>query len=173
VRGNNLSGVIRFTYNDGIQTTSTATLGGNAWMIFYEGQVFNGTTFVAINNGSLSGVLDESFDFPVTQNWSDSTSNSNTVPAGTISSSSSSSIQVTASSNPAGYFNGTIDNNSPNGAFSGKGELSYVIETDTTDSNSQSNTIDDTASSSSSTSTTTSVVSEKFKVKGVRITFGS
>jgi hypothetical protein len=176
VRGNNLSGVIRFTYASGIQTTSTATLGGNAWMIFFEGQVYNGTTFVAINNGSLSGVLEEGVffdDLPADQVTSNS--NSSTVTSGTttVVNNSSNTITVSAQTYPVGYFNGTIDNKSPNGAFDGEGELSYIVETDTVTTNEQSNSTTGDSSDVTTTSTTTGKVSEDFKFKGVRITFGS
>lgn len=154
VRGNNMSGVIKFTYSSGVQTTSTA---GNTWMIFFEGQVYMGTTNVAINNGNLAGVLDTSFDTPVTI----TNSSQSTTSAGTVSSSTS----VQAMSNPSGFFNGSIDNNSPNGAFRGKGELSYVERTTSSQS--------DSAAGTSSSSTTTATVSENFKLKGVRVTFGS
>lgn len=154
VRGNNLSGVIRFTYSSGVQTTAFS---GNSWMIFFEGQVFSGSTEVAINNGSLAGVLEESSNLPTTiTNISENTTSTGTVYSSTI---------VMAQTGPAGFFSGSIDNNSPNGAFKGKGELSYVESTTSNQS--------DSAAGTSSTSTTTAVVSEDFKIKGVRITFGT
>jgi hypothetical protein len=155
VRGNNLSGVIKFTYSAGVQTT---TVSGNSWMIFFEGQVYSGVTNVAINNGSLAGVLDTSADTPADEVFAETSNGTTTITT------------IEAVANPSGYFNGKIDNKSPNGAFKGNGELSYVVTSTTetppfgTDPADYDLFFDNAA---------TYTISEDFKVKGVRVTFGS
>jgi hypothetical protein len=152
VRGKNLSGIIRFTYSGGVQDVFSTN--GNSWFIFFEGQVFSGGTEVAINNGGISGVL-EAGTFPTFPNSSNVTEN--------LITGEFSSIQVQAVTGVAGYFNGSIDNNSPNGAFSAKGELSYILRTQI--ATFDPNTGEDVSSISNEE------VSVKIKVKGVRVTF--
>ncbi len=144
IRGTNLSGVLKFTYIDGVQTITTT--GDNVYVIFYQGQVISGFADVAINDGSVSGVFENATIFNATP-----IVNSTTTGAGTIS------TTVTPTS-PSGYFNGTIDNNSSNGNFNGDGEFASIVVTD------RVNTI----TAESSTSTTVEEVN--IRVKGVRVT---
>jgi hypothetical protein len=54
-RANNLTGVIRFAYSNGIQTTSTTS---NSYIFFASGLVFSGPVTASIANAGLAGVLD-------------------------------------------------------------------------------------------------------------------
>lgn len=153
VRGNNLSGVIRFAYSSGVQTTSFFS---NIWVIFYEGQVFSGDTTVAINDGDISGVLETSFTTPFDRTSSTSTSDT---AAGTAS---SSSTTVDFLGGPSGFFTASLDNNSPTGAFSGKGELAVVADVTT------ETIVTDAAGTVTNTTVNTEIIKANFKVKGVR-----
>jgi len=91
VRGTNISGIIRFSYSGGNQT---ATVAGNAYAIFVEGQSYRGNVQAAINTDTIGGVLDTS---------------------------------ASVSGNTAsGFFNGSIDQDSPYATFSGDGSLTLV-----------------------------------------------
>jgi len=149
-RGSNLSGVISFTYSGGVQTNG-------AWVVFYEGQVFFGPDTVAINDGSIAGVLETSFATPVGSVNSTATNNGAGI-------SSSSSTTVVFQTGVSGYFNADLDNNSPTGSFSGNGELAAVAETVKT------STTTDGGVTVTNDSTTTETIKAKFKVKGVRAT---
>lgn len=147
IRGSNLTGIVEFTYADGVQAI---TVGSNEWVIFYEGQVMFGQADVAIDDGSITGVLEGNGTSPVgSENFR---SDVNEI------------VSVITTLTPAtGYFNGSLDNNSPNGSFNAKGEIASIVTTDTSYTN-----LND--SSLSYVTTTTSVLSVSIKVKGVRIT---
>ncbi len=217
VRGSNLSGVIRFAYSGGVQTTSFT---GNRWVIFYQGQVFSGLTTAAINDGDISGVLETANSISALGESSSSDSSSNdtantgtssivstgslapfgsiTTTGTTAATSSSTSTGSTITSfvtAPAGFFNAELDNNSPTGSFSGKGELAAISETvdssTTTDSStfsgestsstepappggsSTSSTSNTSDSSTNPTSTQEEIIRANFKVKGVRATLNA
>jgi len=176
-RGSNLSGVISFTYSGGVQTNGS-------WVVFYEGQVYSGGNTVAINDGSIAGVLETATQTPVDRTFNDGSTTEYTVT--TFSGSTTSTTNFTgfegggtttaALVNPSGYFNATLDNNSPTGSFNGKGELSTVIQIDDGES-----TFDFTvtplplgsiteSSQTNAGDTTTQTVNAPFKVKGVRAT---
>lgn len=144
IRGNNLSGIMKFTYSNGVQTVTT--VGDNIYVIFYEGQVISGFADIAINDGSVFGIFENASTFSVT-----TTTNSVTTATGTVST-------VVTLNPPSGYFNGSIDNDSANGNFQGDGEFSSIAVT----------VITDTAAGTSST--TTSVEEVNITVKGVRVT---
>jgi len=57
VRGTNLSGIIRFSYLSGNQTTTTAA---NSYAIFVDGQAYSGDVQAAINTDNVGGVLETS-----------------------------------------------------------------------------------------------------------------
>jgi len=54
-RTNGLAGVIRFAYNNGIQTSSTTS---NSYTIFSEGLVYTGPVTASITESALAGVLE-------------------------------------------------------------------------------------------------------------------
>lgn len=54
-RGQNTSGVIRFAYSNGNQTTSSTL---NTYVIFSEGIIFSGDVAANITDSSISGVLE-------------------------------------------------------------------------------------------------------------------
>lgn len=56
-RGKNLTGVIRFSYSDNNQTTTTA---GNFYSMYVDGQQFTGDVQAAINTSTVGGVLENS-----------------------------------------------------------------------------------------------------------------
>lgn len=144
IRGENLSGLLTFTYSGGVQSAS----GSNAWVVFYQGQVFFGETAVNIMDGNISGILDTAGQTPVTfvDNFS------STVPSAT----STSTVSAIA---PSGYFTGDLDNNSTSGYFKGKGEFSTVLTITNTTT---------TVEGGTTSSTVTEVAKVDIKIKGVR-----
>lgn len=142
IRGSNLSGVIQFSYSSGTQSSGT-------WFIFYQGQAFFGGADVAIMNASIAGVMDT---FTTQVDRISSTTNAN----------GSSSTEVDYLTGPNGSFTATLDNNSPNGSFSGNGELAVIAEVTVTQEDAGGNVISETIN--------TETYKTKFKVKGVRIT---
>ncbi len=167
-RGSNLSGVITFTYADGVQSFASAT--GNQWVIFYQGQVYSGTTDAAINDSNISGVLETSFTTPVTSTTSTTTFTGTTTPL--ASSSRSESTTLAPLANPSGYFNAKLSTNSPTGSFKGNGVLAAVFTKTVTFTG-----IDigggNTQTTGPNTTITTEVINAAFKVKGVRATTGT
>jgi len=146
-RGSNLSGIITFCYSAGIQTTSATQ---NHWYIFYQGEVFNGWSDVAINDGDIAGVLEASLTAPVNRVTTTTDPTTGTVTT----------VTLAAVSNPGGYFNAKLNNNSPTGTFKGTGVLSGVFS-DTTDVGGTTTTV------------TTEPISAPYKVKGVRAATGT
>jgi len=111
-RGNNLTGVFRFTYSGGRQTsTPTVTVNGvisdpyNDYVFFVDGLSYRGLTQANVNDGSVSGVLDNG---------------AANIPNGANTNTSYQLIQAFMT----GYFNGSLDNNSPVGSFDGNGSVS-------------------------------------------------
>lgn len=51
----NTTGIIRFKYMNGVQTTNFAE---NMYVIFVEGLIYNGDNDVAINDGKITGIID-------------------------------------------------------------------------------------------------------------------
>lgn len=142
-RGNNLTGVFRFTYSGGNQTTdpSLDATGSfvdpyNDYVFFVDGLVYRGPVQANINVGAITGVLDNGgVNIP--------SFFGNTTPGPLIA------IIM------SGYFNGKGDNNSPIFAFKGTGLVKTSVYT--TSSNSWAPTGD----------------SYKFKFTGVRNSINS
>lgn len=122
-RGRNLTGVFRFTYSGGRQT-SAPTLSANGvlsdpyndYVFFVEGYSYRGLTQANVNDGSVSGVLDNG-----AANVPNGASGGATTYLG---------IQTFMS----GYFTGKMDNNSPVASFSGSGSVTrsnYTLATAT------------------------------------------
>lgn len=180
-RGSNLSGVITFTYSGGVQSTSFT---GNTWVIFYQGQVYSGSTDAAINDSNISGVLETSFTSPVSQGTSSTNTTTGTVLAlpdvvNTSTQTQTSSDTLTALSNPSGFFNAKLDTNSPTGSFKGNGVLAAVFtRTIVNDDVTATSLTDGTGTVSgtngtTSTTTSTETINAAFKVKGVRANTGT
>lgn len=58
-RGDGLSGVIRFAYSNGIQTSAISS---NSYAIFSNGLVYTGTVTASITEAALAGVLESQID---------------------------------------------------------------------------------------------------------------
>lgn len=104
-RSQNVTGVFRFAYSGGIQTANSRQ---NSWIFFVNGQVIRGAVEAALDDSSLTGTLDSAL--------SSGTTDSNgqvTLPIFIFSGANSG----------AGSFQGNLNLKSPNGAFSGTGEL--------------------------------------------------
>jgi hypothetical protein len=104
-RSENVTGIFRFAYAGGSQTANARQ---NSWVFFVNGQVLRGTVEAALDNSSLSGILDSES--------SGITRDSNgaiTLP-----------IYIFSGANSAaGSFQGNLNLKSPSGAFSGAGQL--------------------------------------------------
>jgi hypothetical protein len=104
-RSQNVTGIFRFAYSGGIQT---ANVRQNSWIFFVNGQVIRGAVEAALDDSSLTGTLDSAVNGGTTD------SNGNvTLPIFIFSGANSG----------AGSFQGNLNVKSPNGAFSGTGEL--------------------------------------------------
>ena len=101
-RAENLTGVFRFQYFSG---TQTATASKNNWVFFVEGQIQRGSVVAAVNDSSVTGVLDSS---TIVQGTNSSTV---TLPM----------VIMNANNSSTGEFRGKM---SANGDFSGSGNFS-------------------------------------------------
>ena len=108
-RGNNLSGVIRFSYKSQSQTSQDPASTGNRWAIFYEGQLYTGLTEANINDSNITGVLSRT--------------------TGLVSPAAGGTATTIQGQNLSGYFNAKMSMNSPTGSFSGSGELQVTLPT--------------------------------------------
>ena len=140
-RGKNLTGVFRFTYANGSQTSSPQLPTGNSvpdlltdpyndYVFFVRGQVYRGLVQANINVGSVAGVLDNGaaglFNGGSLSPSSSTTASSTASPTATPTPQTTSSTQTSAVNNQffmSGFFNGRIDQNSPFACFSGRGEV--------------------------------------------------
>jgi hypothetical protein len=102
-RASNITGIFRFAYSGGSQTTAQRQ---NNWLFFREGLVIRGDVEADINQSSLTGILSPP------QAISAST-NTNTI--------SLPLVFVSSDSSSVGTFNGKFNLKSPTGAFSGEG----------------------------------------------------
>jgi hypothetical protein len=105
-RGDNLVGVLRFAYANGVQSgISTA----NTYSIFIEGQVVTGGVTASITGKELAGVLGGQ-DF--------------TVPTSDSGTSELPLVFIVRGNRANGQFTGNLDLEDRQCAFSGKGEIS-------------------------------------------------
>jgi hypothetical protein len=123
-RGKNLTGVFRFTYANGIQTSSPQLPTGNTvpnlltdpyndYVFFVEGLVYRGLVQANINVESIAGVLDNgSANVPVFADMAGG-------------------LGILSFMN--GFFVGCMDQNSPYACFSGKGEVTVTDATPSED----------------------------------------
>ena len=150
-RGRNLTGVFRFTYSSGRQTSNPQLPTGstvaslltdpyNDYVFFVEGIVYRGLVQANINVNSIAGVLDNGgANVPNFGGESTPTPTPSSSPSPTPTASPSPSPTPTASPSPSpppsvtqtslvinafmnGFFHGTIDQNSPFASFHGKGD---------------------------------------------------
>jgi hypothetical protein len=103
--GQNLTGIISFALNSGIQTSNRRE---NSWIMFHQGTVYRGSTAVNVVDSDISGILD-SQDFSVPS-----------APDGTIE---LPVVFIVPSDRVSGEFTGSLQLRSPTGKFSGKGSL--------------------------------------------------
>lgn len=104
-RAENLMGIFRFAYAGGGQT---ANAGQNSWVFFVNGQILRGNVAAALDNSSLSGILDSE-----SSGLSRDSNGSIVLP-----------IYIFSGANSAaGSFQGKLSLKSPSGTFSGSGQL--------------------------------------------------
>jgi hypothetical protein len=104
-RAENVTGIFRFAYSGGSQTANARQ---NSWVFFVNGQVLRGTVEAALDNSSLSGILDSE-----SSGISRGSNGNITLP-----------IYIFSGANSAaGSFQGKLNLKSPSGAFSGSGRL--------------------------------------------------
>ncbi len=104
-RGQNVTGIFRFQYANGSQTTASNP---NSWVFFVNGEVQRGRTDASIAEGSVSGVLDS-----LNLAFSTGTNGSVALPA----------VFVDSGTTSSGEFSGKIDLSSPDSTFKGNGRL--------------------------------------------------
>lgn len=112
-RATNITGIFRFTYAGGSQSSGTITLSNgvlrdpyNDYVFFVEGLVFRGLVQANINSDNLTGVLDEG---------------GVNAPNGIGAGPSGPPLGITALM--TGWFTGSFDQSSPDYFFKGKGNL--------------------------------------------------
>lgn len=104
-RGRNLTGIIRFAYQNGVQSPIASA---NNYVFFVNGVVTSGSTTAAINGKELAGVLGGQ-DFTVPTNDEGTVE----LPA----------VFVVRGNRASGQFKGQIDLNDRMSYFSGSGEI--------------------------------------------------
>jgi hypothetical protein len=120
-RGKNLTGVFRFTYANGSQTSNPQLPTGNTvptlltdpyndYVFFVEGLVYRGLVQANINTSSIAGVLDNG--------------SANVAVFG----GEAAGLGITAFT--SGFFNGCMDQNSPFACFHGTGEVTVNSQED-------------------------------------------
>lgn len=113
-RGPNLTGIIRFAYQNNVQSSDGT---GNVYTFFVDGQVVSGGVTASINGKNLAGVLGG-------QDFSVPTSNTGTseLPL----------VFIVRGNRANGQFEGQIDLEDKMSAFSGKGNVAPApVETNT------------------------------------------
>jgi hypothetical protein len=106
-RAANVTGIFRFAYSGGSQTSNQLQ---NSWIFFVNGQIQRGGVVANIDNSSLDGILDS-------QGLVSSSTNGTT-------SLSLPYVIINQNNSSAGTFQGKLSLKNPNGAFSGSGMLS-------------------------------------------------
>ena len=124
-RSENVTGVIRFAYSSGTQTT---TPNENAWVFFVHGRVCRGSVVANLNESKIEGILDEESATTFQASNSTQSTNQTTNQTQTSNSLSLPYVQLFDSANAAsGTFSGKLNLKSPNGAFSGEGILEGAL----------------------------------------------
>jgi hypothetical protein len=107
-RAQNVTGIFRFAYSGGSQTTTDSQ---NSWTFFVNGRIARGSVVSNINESKIDGILDRTASQSTTTNTNTSQI---TLPY----------VQIFASSDSAsGSFSGKLQLKNPSGAFSGSGTL--------------------------------------------------
>jgi hypothetical protein len=126
-RGTNLSGVIKFQILGGGQSFGVGTTpqdvqrGGNSWAIFYQGKLYTGLTEAVISDANVSGVLSSTATLPLAINNLQGN-------LGLVIANPALPQETTIrGQNLSGFFNAKLSQNSPNGKFSGKGEVETSV----------------------------------------------
>jgi len=102
----NATGLFSFSIVGGVQTT---TANVNKWVFFVDGNILSGSVVANVSNDQVTGVLDSGFSTGISTDEDGKLE----LPA----------VFVIPGNAAAGYFNGSIDLNSPIAAFSGEGSL--------------------------------------------------
>lgn len=110
-RAENLTGIFRFAYSRGSQTTNPTQ---NSWIFFINGQIQKGSVVASLSESSLTGILDA--DTATSSNVNETVS----LPY----------IKIYQNNNSAGTFSGNLQLNSPTGAFSGDGSIEGIDDVD-------------------------------------------
>ncbi len=104
-RGENLTGIIRFAYQNGVQTQIP---GANTYVVFVNGNVVSGNVSASITGKDLAGVLGgQDFQVPTSNNGSVQ------LPA----------VIVVRGNRANGFFEGSLDLEDRLSAFSGEGQV--------------------------------------------------
>lgn len=113
-RGTNLTGVIRFAYSNGVQSSQATA---NQYQFFVDGEVVSGGVTASITGKELAGVLGGS-DFSVPSNSNGSTE----LPI----------VFIVRGNRANGQFTGQMNLEDPMAAFNGKGTIGPApVETNT------------------------------------------
>jgi hypothetical protein len=103
-RAQNVTGIFRFAYSGGSQTSDPAT---NNWIFFINGEIQKGTVQANLSESSLDGIFDSA------SSVSSSTNSTISLPY----------IVINQNNNSSGTFSGSLQQKSPNGTFTGEGFL--------------------------------------------------
>lgn len=107
-RAQNVTGIFRFAYSGGSQTTAESQ---NSWIFFVNGRIARGSVVANINESKIDGILDRTAEQTRSTN---ANTRQLTLPY----------FAITAISDSAsGSFSGKLQLKNPSGAFSGSGTL--------------------------------------------------
>jgi hypothetical protein len=106
-RAENVTGIFRFAYSGGSQTSNQLQ---NSWIFFVNGQIQRGAVIANMDNSKLNGILDSQGLLTASTNQ---TNASISLPY----------VIINQNNSSAGTFQGNINLKNPNGAFSGQGIL--------------------------------------------------
>lgn len=105
----NLTGIFGFRIQNGVQTQASAN---NSWIFFVDGDIISGSVAANVSNDKVVGVLDSGLGSSL----------------GNTGTSTGAEIFVIPGNAAAGFYNGTINLNSPIASFSGTGSLQGTPE---------------------------------------------
>lgn len=163
-RGTNLTGVFRFTYSGGRQTSAPELPTGdsvtnlltdpyNDYVFFAEGLTYRGLVQANINTSQIAGVFDNG---------------SANVP---VYGSTTGGLGVLAFL--SGYFTGSMDQQSPYAAFSGTGEVTVNTSEEIQELVPGTGTSEDNPPVFNTFQVISEAFTKEFKFKGVRATLGT
>ncbi len=111
-RAENVTGIFRFAYSGGSQTSNQIQ---NSWIFFVAGRIQRGGVVANIDDSSIDGILDSQGIGLASSNAAQS-NNSITLPY----------VIINQNNSSAGTFQGKINLKNPNGSFNGQGILQGV-----------------------------------------------